>query len=304
MAASVVDPTVVTEVDEQKVPYDKFNSKRIKISEPLDKEVEDKKTKQKIKYKHIPISYMYPVPGTKQSMMDSFYLEGPEMITKHGLSSRNEGDYEKYYIMFKMIRSDKEIDKFVSVIDQIYKKAVNFCYKIRFNLKKKDLSIDNPEASFKYPIYKPVDENTGEYKDQDPSWIVNLVNSSIRKTRFINPATGKDVDWDKLRDAEVKMIPCFYVYYIYSGGSGKLVLQFRLDSAIITGIKPIKSINRQESTISHLAADPTRLAKIASEIASLDVADKQSDDTLTITNEGSDSDETSSSDVYASQTFD
>lgn len=240
----------------QFVDYENYNPEHMKGSEPIPKEIQ--KDKETIKYNDVKLSYNY---GTEQKPnIQDVYFEGC-MVTSNGIKKKEDaatgknGPYTKtsYSMMnvFNVVDPEYEADslKCLGKITELYQKARNILFQHRNKLKMHDFTAEGQGGLFKFPVYWPRDEVTGEVvAGKNPNIWVKL-REKYNKTLFTD-LNGNPVEWSLLEGAEVTMVPLYHFEKVYVGS--KASMQVYLASAIIIKIKKIGSETRQMSTIDRL----------------------------------------------------
>ena len=124
-------------------------------------------------------------------------------------------------------------------------------------------------TGFKFPIVYPRDADTCEIiEGASPMQWINLIGSGKYKTKFTFPGAKKDevIDWNVLVGSKFKFIPCFQYSHIYIGG-GKMSMQIKLSSCVVTDIEPNTAVARNIGTADALArADPEMERKVREQL--------------------------------------
>lgn len=224
-------------------------------------------------YSEIKLSYNY---GTEeQPIITGCYFELPEIecngiVTREDQKTGKNGPYTKVSSsqMIRFNLQNEEVRECLEKFDQLHSRASHIIGKYKGKLKMHDFDPERPGSSFKNPIYYARDENTGEkIKGRNPSLWVKLNNWSGNKTLFTD-LNGTPINWDVLKDVDMKMVPLLHVEKIYIGS--KASLQLRLTSAIVTEIHAANTVTKQMSTLERLKAKRRGLAdQVSAQLAQL-----------------------------------
>jgi hypothetical protein len=245
----------------QFVDYENYSPENMKGSEPIPKEITKTKGKEveKIKYHELKLSYNYG--DSKNPNIQDVYFEGCVVIA-NGFTSKEEeamgkkGPYIKKECsmmqVFNVVDPEFKDDSLncINKITELYKKARQIIFTHRNKLKMHDFIAEGQGGLFKYPIYWPRDEVTGEIVEgKNPNIWVKMRTGNYNKTIFTD-LNGNNVEWSLLKGSEVTMIPLYHFEKIYLGT--KMSLQIYLSSAVVIKIKKIGSESRQLSSLERL----------------------------------------------------
>lgn len=262
--------TQTTEIDYE---YTKFQASHLDGSEPKEKSFDGGKTK----YKEIPLLYNYGTP--ESPITDMFYFELPVVKSFGGINSkveekpaRIEGDppyiKENHSIMFSFDLQDPDCKACLGKLDEVYKGSAHVLNKFKGKVNRMHFNPENPEGSYKHPVYWKIDPATCErVPGRNPSMWVKLNHWKNNKTLFTD-IEGNPIEWELLTDVEIKMIPLLQFEKIYCG-SGLPSLQIKLVSAIITDIVPINTQTRQTRTIDKFKNNAGLKDSLAGQLAAL-----------------------------------
>ncbi len=255
--------------------YTNFIGSHIHGNEPVPKSFESQNGK--VSYQEIPLTYNY---GSEEApIIDSCYFECPEVLSYGGIQSecktlppKNEGDapyiQEKHSMMFTFNLQDAECVACLDKWDQLHTGSAKALENYKGKVKMYSFTAEHPGELYKHPIYYKMDTNTCErVKGRNPTIWVKLNHWKNNRTLFTD-LDENPIDWDLLRDVEVKMIPLIHVEKIYIGG-GKASLQIKLVSAVVTDIVPINTRTRQTRTIDRLKKRKGLANNVAAQLATL-----------------------------------
>jgi len=128
------------------------------------------------------------------------------------------------------------------------------------------------------PIYYNRDKNGEINMDKDPSSFMKVTyfppnaskGTEESVAKFSLPMINEDLDLPTLQSKRITCIPCLQLLYVYIG-SGKILPQFYIKSAVVTSIEDFKKINRnvQQSTMSSLTTDVKMMEKLKEQVAKM-----------------------------------
>ena len=251
------------------VNYTDIDVNKIGNNPPENKTVRDQPGTN---YGQVVLNYDY---GTgSQSIIESFYLQMP-LVSSTGIISKlaPKSTTKMEHSMFIPLPSlDKDVVNFVNVFNNIHNRTKSILLANKMPLKLYDLDQHTVSAVFKNPIYYPRDKTTGELiQGRSPSFFVKLFKRGSgpteEKTLFTD-LQGEPIDWEILRNVDMKFIPLLHFDKIYIGS--KPSLQFKIVSAIVVEVTPKNSMTRQSSTIEeYKAKNPGSELKLAEQIHKL-----------------------------------
>ena len=255
------------------VTYEDVNPTKISGTAPIKRSFKN----GEICYHEVPLFYNY---GTEaEPIVNDFYLELPE-VDSYGIVTKSEnkegknGPYvkTKNSMMFKFSMNNPEVAKSVQKLEEAYKTTARVVGTYKGPLKQPFFDPEKPEASYKNPIYFHIDEATGErIVGRDPSLWVKL--TDYPKTLFTAPLGNGEkeatpIDWELLKNVEMKLIPLLHIKHIYVGT--KMTLQVFLISAVVTKVIQSGTESKQVSTFERLRTQRPDLAdEVASQLAQL-----------------------------------
>lgn len=194
-----------------------------------------------IEYYKIPLFYNY---GSDHDLnLKDFFFEGCEMETNSGIQSIiNHDGATKHYIFTQFDSNNPIHTQWIASMRKIYDDCVDLLYSIKKKIKMYGFDKNYPEwTGFKFPLYYPRDNNTGEIlKDKPPSMFLKLFGNGRRLNQeqtLFTDMHGNPVPWELLSNIQMKFIPLIHIKYIYVNNS-RASIQMHLQSAIITSIKP------------------------------------------------------------------
>lgn len=231
--------------------------------------IDPDKQEQDQTYLRVDTSYDY---GVDTRATGDFFVEGCEMVC-NGLKCRVQKGKESWSILVIFNNDNSEHTGWVEFQTKMFMHTAVSLSAIKGKLKMfrfNSSSLDDAAATgLKYPINYPRDETSAEIiEGSAPYQWLNLVPTGTRKTTFTFPGAGRDeyVDWKLLQRSRFKFIPCFHISHIYCGG-GKMSIQQKLCSAIITDISPNSITPRNIGTADTIAkAVPGIADKIRSQL--------------------------------------
>ena len=269
-----------------KATYNTYKSENVKCGKVKDL---TSKRKKNIKYKSIPINYLY-ADGDKE-VLSEFSMEFPPC--KAFPPSYSE-EYEKWTMRIVLDTSEKmqkiASENFQDVICVAATSVLDNGFKTK-KWHKKGVKVSAARAnkilskgSKEEPIIR-VSDSSDEH-----TFFVNVMFYSPKGKKKPHPdkVTGKAafakiskrhdgsirrkiLKWGELENKELRIIPLIKFKSIYKG-SGKPSLQFMLTSALVLSMKDVSSIDKQIST------NPEEASKTFSEYGlELDEQDSDSD---------------------------
>lgn len=255
--------------------FENFDGNKLEGSKPKSKEFPGAGG-QTIKYKEVPLQYNYGTP--ENPIIDSCFLELPIVTSYGGIvvkretkPPKNPGDppyiKESYSMMFTFDLQDEDCRLCLSKLDELHMGSAREMGKHKADLGMYDFDPTRP-SGYKNPVYYKRDQATGErIKGKNPSMWVKLNHWKTNRTLFTD-LNANPIEWDLLRDVEMKMIPLLHIEKIYVGT--KPSLQVKMVSAIVTDIAPINTRTKQTRTAEKLRQKYGGLADtVASQLASL-----------------------------------
>lgn len=256
-----------------------FDPSKIIPSSPQSKDVPVKKDQAPGtggKYQEVKLSYNYGT--TETPFVDDLRIEWPEVNSKRGIEEKKEGEGRSTWsIMFDLPVTDGSPTRTVVEKMTILHLAVGQCLaqvKGQLGMPHFNPSHENSmiEATgFKSPIYYSRDKVTSQIiAGRTPTMYVKLVKTGYgameTKTLFslpydpsVSPAPPP-IDWSLLTGVELKCIPLIHIEKVYIGG-GKMSLQVKLQSAVVTHMVARNSTSPQTSTMENLLAGDPEMAK-------------------------------------------
>lgn len=226
-------------------------------------------------YNQIPLLYNF---GSNESpVLRDFLLEGPELESPTGVSSKptpNNPTRMDHTIMVRLPIDSRDAVHFMNTVNQVHAALAYILHQYKGAVKLPNFNKDMAEATgLRNPIYIARDEVTGEpIPGRNPSMYFKLFKRGSgmmeEKTLFTN-LKGQPISWDLLHNVEMKFIPLLHIEKIYVGG-GKASMQMKMVSAIVTSLRARNSVTRQLYTIDRLTRDnPNRVDALEAQIAKL-----------------------------------
>ena len=253
--------------------YKNFDGNKISGNEPTAKSFEG--PSGKVSYKEIPLQYNYGT--TETPIIDSCYFELPPVTSYGGIIEkveqkppRNPTDppyiKKSYSMMFKFDIQDEECRECLEKLDALYMGSARVLGEFRGKVGLHHFDPTHPQGSYKNPIYYKIDSETFQrIEGHSPSMWVKLNHWTNNETLFTDPKENR-VEWELLKNVEVKFIPLLHIDKVYIGN--KPSLQIKLASAIVVDIAPLNTRTRQTATINKLNERHSNLAdKVASQLA-------------------------------------
>jgi hypothetical protein len=256
------DPLVrFYDIDEERMLFGKVRDMEVpkEKQEKSNTEVAGKSVDEAAQtYMRVDVQYQHQI-GERNVKSDLFY-EGPEMTAQYGLKCRVQGKKVTWSLLTIFDLPDEGHIGYITTMENMHSTTANHLHSIRGKIKMPHFSVDIAEATgFKFPIVYPRDADTCEIiEGASPMQWINLIGSGKFKTKFTFPGAKKDevIDWDLLVGAKFRFTPCFQYTHVYIGG-GKMSMQIKLASAVITDIEPSNAVARNIGTADALArADP------------------------------------------------
>ena len=225
-------------------------------------------------YKVIPLQYNY---GTAEKQMkDDFLLEFPEVKSPWGISAfpKQGGKTGFDFSISVPVDPNTENGKILTrVITDIHGATAFILETYRAQVGLFDFTASAASASgFKCPLKYARDKATGALiEGKNPTISLKLFTRGnadhTYRTLFTTP-NGVPIDWDLLKEAEVKLIPLVHIKQIYVGAVKSLQLEMK--SAIITDIVARGKESVQTDTMMQLnEANPELSNHVAQQLAKL-----------------------------------
>lgn len=235
------------------VSYDNVDIGKISCTSPQQKPVPDTPGTF---YYNISIFYNY---GTSESQeVNSFNIEGPELVSNGGIIIKESPGKEgkpprmEHSILVSLPTSKPAVKQFCDTINGIHAGCSYIVGQCKGTVGMPHFRPDMAEATgFTNPVYMPRDKTTSEIiQGRDPSIFLKLIKGAYKKTLFTTP-DKTPIDWKYLQGVELSFIPLISIEKIYIGSS-KIRLQMKLISAVVTSIVAINSETSQIATSKRL----------------------------------------------------
>lgn len=235
------------EVNENNIHF--LNIDKVSISKPGE---------TPISCNSIPVRYNYG--DESEEVLDRFLVESPVLFFPKGIGSSVQNGKTNWSLRTVFNPNKQDHTDFMNMIyTKMYQPSVEHCHPLRVRLGVEGLNLDNPTVSgFKFFISKSRDKDTREIIESSPySWFMNLVPYGENKTKFItalNPdEKPKPIAWSLLEGVKCEGIAVFEYKAIWNG-SGKLSMQVKVSSVIITRVQkdaPIANLDTARSLAMH-----------------------------------------------------
>lgn len=252
---------------EQDYPtFEDFDIERVKVGKPEGKTAKDDKGNQ-IKYQISSVTYNC---GSEETpMYDECLIEGCEMFSNIGITSREAPSGKMDHTIMVKFRSDNEChEQFINCMNLLHAGCA-----LGIQSHQKDFSGLNFDAQLaiergmglKLPYYSPPDG--GPF-----SMFLKLYKrgtGAMAQQTLFTDLHGDNIEWDLLRNVEMNFIPLFRVKRIYCGG-GRVSIQMEVASAIVTEVRPIGSVSKQLSSAKrYLEKNPEKAESVKATLAKL-----------------------------------
>lgn len=257
-------------MSELSVNWKDFDPARLSLDKPVPGSF-DKPDGTKGSYVNAYLKYSYPTSDGK-GVKENFYLE-MSMCDIEGfqeqapLKDGAQGKPEKpgslqVKAIYNIARPDTK--EFIKVCDRVYSRILELIIPYKMDLKTKDFSAATARALCKHILYLHSDPITGEIdENRSPSQYYKIYEKGRGRTRFYGLKNDTEFNIPELRQAQYSGIPLIAFDKLYSGGNGKISIQYHMASIVIKeGPFPIGSNNRQKGTIEKIReTNPDLVAK-------------------------------------------
>ncbi len=245
------------------VDYVEFDPARVSNLSPREKEW--KNDTGSGKFKELPLMYDYSTPDHKKT--DKLYMQYPEVKIPRGIQEKlsQSGGYNEYSVMLVFDMSNPEHVRVIKTLSELYIQIANLIGPIKGALGLPYFNPDTPEASgLGSMVYISRDKITSEVLEgKDPTQFYKMYKNTV-----FADLTGKSIDHNILKDAEIVGYPLVCHTHVYIGT--KVTIKSHLQSFIVTGLKKSDGLARQVSTIGRvLEQNPGAQASLESQIAAL-----------------------------------
>lgn len=242
------------------ITYDKFNPNFLSNRPP---QQITPKTPNVPPYHLIPLEYNF---GTEDSPKPSdFDMEWCELCSYSGIENNGKGESIKVFFNTNI----EEQQQLVDVLNEEYDAATILIDKNKGAVKKFNFKASDPSTLFKHPIFYPQDQTTGAIIPGKLGTTYLKLRKGRDQTIFCD-INNKPVDYDLLRDSEIRFIPVVTTKNIFVGGATAMSLQKEIKSAIVTHIKPRNQETNQVATIQRiLLKNPNAQSELEDQIAKL-----------------------------------
>lgn len=254
-----------------------FNGERIGFTSPKEQTIKGQSdNNNQVKNFNIAINYNYQI--TDNPMVSDFIMELPEITSFSGIAERKKGDMTSYSILFTLPLNNPDVIEYINAENVVYESCTQACTNYKGTLKRFNWTAESVRTYLKHPIYYPRDGITGEIiKGKDPSTYLDLFKYKRgpyeSKTLFTD-LDSNNVEWDLLKNAEIRMVPLVNFQRIFVGTVG--IIRRVIISAVITHVQAINSQSRQTATIRRIVENRPELKNmVAAQIAKLSI-DRQS----------------------------
>jgi hypothetical protein len=239
------------------VDFSEFQAANLIISPFQQKQSKAEQGQKAISYYEVPLSYNH---GTSDApVIGDLLFQYPEMTTNSGLAEGTVGNRKTYSVpmQFSLISADHT--KAIEALKSIYDATAIYVKTVRGKVGVPHFDNNLAEATgYRFPLHYPKDPDTQEVvKGKNPSCYLKLkyaeYGNRVDKTLFTD-RKGRSLDWSLLENVDMKFIPLVKLEKLYIGG-GKIRLQMKCTSAIVTSIVPKGSVSPQMRTIKRLQQD-------------------------------------------------
>jgi hypothetical protein len=289
-------PTVPDEAPPRIVNFVEYTTARLSCTAP------QQKTGGGQSYMSTPLFYNYSL--TDKPELDSFDLEGPEMVASYGISAKEHKDDKDgkdgktgkdakeaspasggeageqvkidYSLMVKFNQNNPEHTALLNVFTQIHGGVAQIVDAFKELLGIPEFDKDKPSATGLKPMWSlPRDKMTKKIVQGRPiTMYFKLRPWGMGRTLFTGP-NKVPIPWEMLTNVEMKFIPCFRIKSIYASGGGKASIQIEMASAIVTGVEALGMSTKQVGTADRLnKARPELADKVSAQLAKIQ-ADRQ-----------------------------
>lgn len=254
--------------------YTKFEQEKFGYNPVQEKNIPNSTNK----YKSIALTYNN---GTKEApQIDDLLIEGPELRCIGGIrETEQQGGKKEYSVQTHLDQSDTKQKEFTAVVTSVFALCCRIIDATKSQHQMFDFDVAAPSRGkmFTNPVYYPIDKQTGQIiQGKPPVFFIKLFKrmvSGFPIQSLFTDVAGKKIEWPLLYAVEMKFIPQLHIESIYIGG-GKIRLQIKLKSAVVTDVKPLNTESTQTDTIASLSVNKDIAATLAAQIAKLKVERK------------------------------
>lgn len=230
------------------------------------------------KYKKVDIIYEYGTPDSPK--VDGCLVQFPAMTAPYGVQIKpSDRGYNQYSIMFSFDLSKQENGVFVhrallDMLKKVHHRVAECIFPVRNGIGMTHFTIEMAVATgLKEMSYNPVDKVTGEPTGKNPTQYYKM----SKFTRFDQPCrndkneiTSKRIPIEILAGAEITGYPLIRFSHIYASGNGKASIQAKLESMVVTDVRPANDQTRQIETLqSVMEMNPDISGDLDAQIAAL-----------------------------------
>jgi hypothetical protein len=264
------------------VDFSEFNAANLIISPFQQKQSKAEAGQKPITYYEMPLSYNF---GSEECpIIREFLFQYPEMSTNSGMVEGQTGGRRNYSVPIMFSLTNVHHNEVIEVLRKIHQSCSDAIKPVRVKVSMPHFDPKLAEATgFTFPLYYPKDKETGEIiNGKNPSCFLKMKYAEYGKRTdkaLFTDMNGNGIDWKLMENVEMKFIPLVHIEKLYIGG-GKIRLQMKCISAIVTNIVKKGSITRQMRTINKLKEnDPDITSRLERQILSLkesvDISDSQ-----------------------------
>jgi len=264
------------------VDYSEFNVSNLIISPYQQKQSKAEAGQKPITYYEMPLSYNF---GNENSpIIREFLFQYPEMTTNSGLVEGQTGGRKNYSVPMLFSLTNVAHVELIDVLRKVHQTCSDSIKPVRVKVGMPHFDPKLSEATgFTFPLYYPKDKETGEIiNGKNPSCFLKMKYAEYGKRTdkaLFTDMNGNAIDWKLMENVEMKFIPLVHIEKLYIGG-GKIRLQMKCISAVVTSIVKRGSITRQLRTINKLKEnDPDVSSRLERQLLALkdsvDITDSQ-----------------------------
>lgn len=230
------------------------------------------------KYKKIEYIYEYNFNG--QQAVDGFLMQFPCITAPFGVQVKpTERGYDDVSIMLTFDLNKIDANgafthrELIDMLRKVHARTAECIFPVRFGIGMEHFTLENPVGTgLKDVVYNPRDKVTGEPTGKNPSQFYKMSKS----TRFDQPyrdeegeVKSKRIPMEILKGAEITGYPLIRFTHVYAGGKGASI-QARLESMVVTDVRPANDQTRQTETIQNvLEMNPDISGNLDAQIAAL-----------------------------------
>nr|QBK90663.1 MAG: hypothetical protein LCPAC104_01600 [Pithovirus LCPAC104] len=230
----------------KKVTLDEIDVEKIEVLKPAEMSYDKDK---KGTFKACFISYKYDNTNSLP-----LYIEYPETKLE-GIKKT----FEKPVVVMHFDLNNNDESRYVNILRKIHHKIAQIIH-LQYRSLNPNLDVEKvlnkdirtkaieEKTGFNGLLYWPMNKDTAE---RDPGKNpMQFIKIGDKKSTFID-LNENIIPHDKIQDKRIKGVPLIHFSYVYSG-AGKLSIQCKLSSMIITKVEVSDNIERQSDTLKTL----------------------------------------------------